>query len=85
MRSFPRGGAHRRGSTGGNAKVLEDPDETGAFPESSPKNGNGNGVPGGKEVLEVENPIEFVDPLPKDFECSLCLQYLKQPTLTSPH
>ena len=67
----------------GNAKVLDDPDETGAFPESSPK--NGNGVPGGEEVLEVENPIEFVDPLPKDFECSLCLQYLKQPTLTSPH
>ena len=42
-------------ATGGNAKVLEDPDETGAFPESSSK--NGNGVPGGGEVLEVENPI----------------------------
>ena len=68
-------------ATGGNAKVLEDPDDTGTFPESSPK--SGNGVPGGEEVLEVENLIEFVDPLPKDFECSLCLQYLKQPTLTS--
>ena len=68
-------------ATGGSAKDLEDHDETGAIPESSPN----DGVPGGEEVLEVENPIEFVDPLPKDFECSLCLQYLKQPTLTSPH
>ena len=49
-------------ATGGNAKVLEDPDETG---QSSPK----NGVPRGKEVLEVESPSKFVDPLSKDFEC----------------
>ena len=34
-------------------------------------------------MLEIENPVEFVDPLPNDFECSLCLQYLKQPALTS--
>ena len=67
-------------ATGGSAKVVEDPDETGDFPESSSK----NGVPGGEEVLEIEDPIEFVDPLSKDFECSLCLQYLKQPTLQSP-
>ena len=66
-------------ATGGSAKVVEDPEEASAFPESSPK----NGVPGGEEVLEIENPIEFIDPLPNDFECSLCLQYLKQPALTS--
>ena len=66
-------------ATGGSAKVVEDPDETGDLPESSPK----NGVPGGEEVLEIDNPIEFIDPLPNDFECSLCLQYLKQPALTS--
>ena len=64
-------------ATGGeSAKLVEDPDETNAFPESLR-------VPGGKEALEVEDLIEFIDPLPKDFECSLCLQYLKQPTLTN--
>jgi len=67
-------------STGGeSAKLVEEPDETSAFPKSSPK----NGVPGGEAMLEAEDLIEFIDPLPKDFECSLCLQYLKQPTLTN--
>ena len=67
-------------STGGeSAKLVEEPDETSAFPKSSPK----NGVPGGEAMLEAEDLIEFIDPLPKDFKCSLCLQYLKQPTLTN--
>ena len=62
----------------GCVKVVVDSDEASSIPESSPRSGKG-----GEKVLEVEKPIEFVDPLPKDFECSLCLQYLKQPTLTS--
>ena len=38
---------------------------------------------GNQQALEMEDVIEFVEPLPNDLQCPLCLEFLKEPTLTS--
>ena len=34
-------------------------------------------------LLEMDDPVEFLDSLPKDLECPICLLHFKEPLLTS--
>ena len=54
------------------SKLVEDSD-TAVAPQPS----------GNQQALEVEGVIEFVEPLPNELQCPLCLEFLKEPTLTS--
>jgi len=53
-------------------KLVEDSD-TAVSPQPS----------GNQQALDVEDVIEFVEPLPSELQCPLCLEFLKEPTLTS--
>ena len=54
------------------SKLVEDSD-TAVAPQPS----------GNQQALEMEDVIEFVEPLPNELQCPLCLEFLKEPTLTS--
>ena len=54
-------------------KLVEDSD-TAAF---SPQ------PPGYQQALDLDDVIKFVEPLPDELQCPLCLEFLKEPTLTS--
>ena len=54
------------------SKLVEDSD-TAVAPEPS----------GNQQALKIEDVIEFVEPLPNELQCPLCLEFLKEPTLTS--
>ena len=54
-------------------KLVEDSDVAALSPQPS----------GNQQALDVEDVIEFVEPLPNELQCPLCLEFLKEPTLTS--
>ena len=55
------------------SKLVEDSSTTASAPEPS----------GNQQALKIEDVIEFVEPLPNELQCPLCLEFLKEPTLTS--
>jgi len=54
-------------------KLVDDSDAAASTPQPS----------GNKQAPEMEDVIEFVEPLPDELQCPLCLEFLKEPTLTS--
>jgi len=54
-------------------KLVEDSDVAALSPQPSEN----------QQALDVEDVIEFVEPLPNELQCPLCLEFLKEPTLTS--
>ena len=38
---------------------------------------------GNQQTLDLDDVIKFVEPLPDELQCPLCLEFLKEPTLTS--
>ena len=55
------------------SKLVDDSDTAVSPPQPS----------GNQQALEMEDVIEFVEPLPDELQCPLCLEFLKEPTLTS--
>ena len=55
------------------SKLVEDSDTAAFSPQPL----------GNQQALDVEDVIEFMEPLPNELQCPLCLQFLKEPTLTS--
>ena len=55
------------------AKLVEDSDTAAFSPQPS----------GSQQALELEDVIEFVEPLANELKCPLCLEFLKEPAITS--